>query len=49
MPPTLPRGKGHHEYPTDHVAHHDLVASAVQFTVVLVFTTLVMLLVFWQP
>jgi len=31
------------------LAHNDLVASIVQFSVVLVFTLLVMLLVFWRP
>jgi hypothetical protein len=48
MSPTLPRATGHHQYPTDHLAHNDLVVSTVQFTVVLAFTILVMLLVFWQ-
>ena len=48
MSPTLPRAKGHHQYPTDHLPHNDLVASTVQFTVVLAFSILVMLLVLWQ-
>ena len=36
------------QYPTDHLAHNDPVASTVQFSVVLAFTILVMLLVLWQ-
>jgi hypothetical protein len=40
--------EGSHQYPTDHLVHNDLVVSTVQFTVVLAFTILVMLLVLWQ-
>jgi hypothetical protein len=34
--------------PNRSLAHNDLVVSTVQFTVVLAFTILVMLLVLWQ-